>query len=197
MIIRHARDSDAEQLESFDLGASGSWLDEVAEIVAGLVAWRSDPHAEHRDRQVIVAVTDGHVVGVTAHERLVRSGGRVWNDHRYLMVTAVRGDQQRTGLARLLVESVLADLRSRGCTRSRMMSGSFPGLSGSKKPDAGRFGGFVMSPVSTTGSRGAVSVFDVLRGFAWRDLSVDVEFLHHQSLLRHALFSGPFDSRAR
>ncbi len=31
------------------------------------------------------------------------------------MVTAVRGDQQRTGLARLLVESVLADLRSTGC----------------------------------------------------------------------------------
>jgi GNAT superfamily N-acetyltransferase len=116
VILRHARD-DAEQFESFDLGASGSWLDEVAEIIAGLVAWRSDPHAEHRDRQVIVAVTDSHVVGVTAHERLARSGGRVWNDHRYLMVTAVRGDQQRTGLARLLVESVLADLRSRGVSR--------------------------------------------------------------------------------
>ncbi len=115
MIIRQARPSDAEQFESFDLGASGSWLDEVAEIVAGLVAWRSDPHAEHQDRQVVVAVRDGHVVGVTAHERLTRSDGRVWNDHRYLMVTAVRGDQQRTGLARLLVESVLADLRSTGC----------------------------------------------------------------------------------
>lgn len=115
MIIRHARDSDAEQFESFDLGDSGLWLDEVAEIVAGLVAWRSDPHAEQRDRQVIVAVTDSRIVGVTAHERLARSGGRVWNDHRYLMVTAVRGDQQRTGLARLLVESVLADLGSRGC----------------------------------------------------------------------------------
>ena len=115
VIIRHARDSDAEQFESFDLGDSGLWLDEVAEIVAGLVAWRSDPHAEQRDRQVIVAVTDSRIVGVTAHERLARSGGRVWNDHRYLMVTAVRGDEQRTGLARLLDESVLADLGSRGC----------------------------------------------------------------------------------
>ncbi|MEP1123598.1 MAG: GNAT family N-acetyltransferase [Ilumatobacter sp.] len=64
---------------------------------------------------MVVAVTDGHVVGVTAHERLGRSGGRVWNHHRYLMVTAVRGDQQRTGLARQLVESVLADLASTGC----------------------------------------------------------------------------------
>lgn len=115
MILRHARDSDAEQFESFDLGASGPWLDEVAEIVAGLVAWRSDPFAEQRDRQVIVATADGHIVGVTAHERLARSGGRVWNDHRYLMVTAVCGNQQRTGLARLLVESVMADLRSTGC----------------------------------------------------------------------------------
>lgn len=115
MILRHARDSDAEQFQSFDLGRSGSWLDEVSEIVAGLVAWRSDPHAEHLDRQVIVAVKEGDVVGVSAHERLARSDGRVWNEHRYLMVTAVRGDQQRAGLARLLVESVLADLRSTGC----------------------------------------------------------------------------------
>lgn len=90
MIIRHARDRDAEQFESFDRGGSGSWIDEVAEIVAGLIAWRSDPHVAHLDRQVIVAVTDGHVVGVTAHERLGRSGGRVWNDHRYLMVCGAR-----------------------------------------------------------------------------------------------------------
>ncbi len=115
MIFRHARDSDADQLESFDLGGSGPWLDEVAEIVAGLIAWRSDPHVAQLDRQVIVAATDGQVVAVAAHERLERSGGQVWANHRYLMVTAVRGDQQRTGLARLLVESVLADLASNEC----------------------------------------------------------------------------------
>ena len=115
MIIRHARDSDAEQFESFELGGSSPWLDEVAEIVAGLIAWRSDPHVAQLDRQVVVAVTDGSVVGVVAHERLARSGGRAWDNHRYLMVAAVRGDQQRSGLARLLVESVLADLASTGC----------------------------------------------------------------------------------
>jgi hypothetical protein len=35
VIIRHARDSDAEQFESFDLGGSGPWIDEAAEIVSG------------------------------------------------------------------------------------------------------------------------------------------------------------------
>lgn len=115
MIVRHARDSDAEQLQSFEMGAASLWVDEVSEIVAGLLEWRSDPGARNRDRQVIVAVSDGYVVGVTANERLARSDGRVWNEHRYLMVTAVRSDEQRGGVARLLVESVLADLRSAGC----------------------------------------------------------------------------------
>lgn len=115
MIIRHARNSDDEQFQSFDMGDSSLWLDEVSEFVSGLLDWRSDPEAEHQDRRVIVAVADDRVVGVTAHERLAGSAGRVWNDHRYLMVTAVRPECQRTGLARRIVESVLADLRSTGC----------------------------------------------------------------------------------
>lgn len=115
MIIRHARDSDAEQLETFDVGSSGPWLDEVSEIIGGLLAWRSDPDAGRRDRQVIVAVVGDRIVGVTANERLVSRSGQVWDFHRYLMVTAVRRDQQRTGLARLLIESTLVDLRAGGC----------------------------------------------------------------------------------
>ena len=35
-------------------------------------------------------------------------------EHRYLMVTAVRNDQRRTGLARHLIESVLDDLADHG-----------------------------------------------------------------------------------
>lgn len=115
MIIRHAHDSDADQLETFDVGQSSPWLDEVAEIVGGLLAWRSDPAAARRDRQVIVAVVGSRVVGVTANERLSSSGGQIWNDHRYLMVTAVRRDQRRSGVARVLIESTLAELRAQGC----------------------------------------------------------------------------------
>jgi GNAT superfamily N-acetyltransferase len=115
VILRHARDNDAEQLDTFDVGGSSEWLDEVSEIVSGLLAWRSEPSASPLDRQVVVAVEDGRVVGVTAHERVADNGGRVWSEHRYLMVTAVRADQQRSGLARLLVESTIADMRSLGC----------------------------------------------------------------------------------
>lgn len=46
---------------------------------------------------------------MAAHVRLVGADGRSVPDHRYLMVTAVRADQQRTGLAQRLVESVLVD----------------------------------------------------------------------------------------
>ncbi len=115
MIIGDASNSGDEEFQSFDVGDASLWLDEVYEFVSGLLDWRSDPEAEHQDRRVIVAVADDRVVGVTAHERLAGSAGRVWNDHRYLMVTAVRPECQRTGLAWLIVESVLADLRSTGC----------------------------------------------------------------------------------
>ena len=57
---------------------------------------------------------DGESVAVAAHVRLVRTDGRSMPAHRYLMVTAVRADQQRAGLAQHLVESVLVDLRSQG-----------------------------------------------------------------------------------
>jgi len=115
VILRHARDDDAEQLDSFDVGGATAWLDEVSGIVCGLPSWRSEPSAVHRDRQVLVAVEDGRIVGIIAHECVVSDGGRVWTEYRYLMVTAVRVDQQRSGLARLLVESVISEMRSQGC----------------------------------------------------------------------------------
>lgn len=115
VILRHAHDDDADQLDTFDVGGTSEWLDEVSEIVGGLLAWRSERAAAPRDRQVLVAVEDGRVVGVTAHERVARNGGRIWSEYRYLMVTAVRADQQRSGLARHLVESTIADMRSLGC----------------------------------------------------------------------------------
>ena len=115
VILRHATDDDAEALNSFDVGdTSIPWLAEVAEIVAGLLGWRSDPAATDEDRQVVIAERDGELVAVAAHVRLVGADGRSMPDHRYLMVTAVRADQQRTGLAQRLVETVLVDLRSQG-----------------------------------------------------------------------------------
>jgi GNAT superfamily N-acetyltransferase len=115
VILRHATDDDADALESFDVGdTSVAWLGEVAEIVGGLLGWRSDPDAADEDRQVVVMERDGELVAVAAHVRLVRTDGRSMPAHRYLMVTAVRADRQRTGLAQHLVESVLADLRSQG-----------------------------------------------------------------------------------
>ncbi|MFT5978519.1 MAG: GNAT superfamily N-acetyltransferase [Candidatus Azotimanducaceae bacterium] len=115
VILRHAHDDDAEQLDTLDVGGSSEWLDEVSGIVSGVLAWRSEAAAAPRDRQVVVAVEDGRVVGVTAHERVASSGGRVWSEYRYLMVTAVRADQQRSGLARFLVEAAIAEMRSLGC----------------------------------------------------------------------------------
>jgi len=115
VILRHATDADAEALNSFDVGdTSIPWIAEVAEIVAGLLGWRSDPAATDEDRQVVIAERDGELVAVAAHVRLVGADGRSMPDHRYLMVTAVRAGQQRTGLAQHLVESVLVDLRSQG-----------------------------------------------------------------------------------
>lgn len=41
VILRHARDDDADELESFDVGDSTDWRNEVSEIVRGLVTCRT------------------------------------------------------------------------------------------------------------------------------------------------------------
>ena len=115
MKLRHASDGDRDALESFALGdTNAQWFREIEEIVAGLLGWRSDPDAIDEDRQVVVAENDGQIVAVAAHVRLVDTAGISMPEHRYLMVTAVRNDQRRTGLARHLIESVLDDLADHG-----------------------------------------------------------------------------------
>ena len=115
VILRRATATDAASLHAFDIGDTPSaWMAEVAEIVSGLIAWQADAAHTELDRQVVVLTDAGDVVAVAAHERQWNETGSVFEHHRYLMVTAVRADRQRHGLARLLVESVLADLQASG-----------------------------------------------------------------------------------
>ena len=68
MILRDATSDDDTSLESFDLGNVRSpWLDEVAEIVSGLVGWRDDVEQTSLDRQIVIADDDGEIVAVAAH----------------------------------------------------------------------------------------------------------------------------------
>ena len=122
MILRPARAGDEGELESFDLGVVFSpWLDEVREIVSGLVAWQGDREHSEFDRQVIVAESGGAIVAVAAHECLESAAGRPLIDHRYLMVVAVRTDQQRSGVGNVLAESVPSRMRSDGAQTVRWL----------------------------------------------------------------------------
>ncbi len=115
MIIRSAVDADDAELKSFDTEASTVWEREADEVVAGLLRWRSEPQAGPQDRRVIVAIEHNAIVAVTAHLCLVRSDGRIRLSDRYLLVTAVHPAHRRAGIARTLIESVIADLHSSGC----------------------------------------------------------------------------------
>jgi len=115
VILRDATVDDQSTLEVFDVGdASSPWLNEVAEIVHGLIAWRANPEASNEDRRVVVAVDGDTIEGVAAHTRLLDEHGRAMPAHRYLIVVAVTADRQRTGHARYLVESILAQLQDDG-----------------------------------------------------------------------------------
>ena len=115
MILRHATIVDGPALESFDLGDTRSpWLDEVAEILSGLIAWRDDAEQTPFDRQVVIADDDGEIVAVAAHERIEHGRLGPLAEHRYLMVVAVRADRQRSGVARVLTESVLSEMQRDG-----------------------------------------------------------------------------------
>lgn len=115
MILRDATAADAAALESFDLGGQPSaWLDEVAEIVSGLVGWQHDEDHRGLDRRVIVAEIDGAIVAVTAHERVEHGMLGPLAEHRYVMVVAVRADHRRTGIGTVLFESALAEMQREG-----------------------------------------------------------------------------------
>lgn len=90
--FRYLEDSDAGVLDALDVGGASPWLEEVAEIVAGLWAWRDDPSRAGFDRQVIVVEVDGEIDGVAAHERLEHERFGVMADHRYLMIVAIRSE---------------------------------------------------------------------------------------------------------
>ncbi len=123
MNLREATDEDSLTLEAFDVGdASSPWLNEVAEIVHGLVAWRSDPGASEEHRRVVVAEHDDEIVALAAHMDVINQHGQAMRAHRYLVVVAVRADQRRNGSATYLTESILADLQATGVPRS---SGSY------------------------------------------------------------------------
>ena len=112
MILRNATTDDGAALEAFDLGDIRSqWLDEVAEIVSGLIAWRDDAEHLPLDRQVVIADDDGEIVAVAAHERLEHERLGPLAEHRYLLVVAVRADHQRSGVARVLSESLLSEMQ--------------------------------------------------------------------------------------
>lgn len=114
MLIRPARASDADALAGYEYPGHEPWIDEVVEIVHGLLAWRDSTLADDFDRQVLVLEDDdGGVVGVCAHEA-TDNGQRVFVAHRYLMVTAVWPGFERRGVARSLVTSVVADLQRSG-----------------------------------------------------------------------------------
>ena len=114
MILRDSTAADDAALALFDPGSGTPWLDEVVEIVDGLIAWRDDPAELAFDRRVVVAENDGQIVAVAAHERLEHERAGVLSAHRYLMVVAVRQDDQRTGLARAITEAVFAEMQSDG-----------------------------------------------------------------------------------
>jgi GNAT superfamily N-acetyltransferase len=114
VILRDATAADDAALASFDLGSGTPWLEEVIEIVDGLIAWRDDPAERAFDRRVVVAEDDDEIIAVAAHERLEHERVGVLSAHRYLMVVAVRHDRQRTGLARTITEAVITELQSDG-----------------------------------------------------------------------------------
>lgn len=114
MRLRRVHADDFPALHHFPLGPSGSsWLTEVTELVSSLPGWLHSIEAIDRDRHVLV-LDDGEIIGVAAHEAVVDEFGRIHPAHRYLMVTAIRDDRRRQGLARMLVESVIVDIQRRG-----------------------------------------------------------------------------------
>lgn len=121
MILREATEEDARALDSFDSGSGTPWLDEVVEIVDGLLRWRDDPTQVDFDRQVIVAEIDGEVVAVAAHERMEHERIGVLIEHRYLMVVAVRTGHQGSGLGRAVTEAIFAEMQADGVRSVRWL----------------------------------------------------------------------------
>jgi ribosomal protein S18 acetylase RimI-like enzyme len=115
VILRDAAQSDEAELQDFDLGAPPTiWLDEVSEILSGLIAWRDDETQADLDRLVIVGDINGEMVAVAAHECSEHDRHGPLAAERYLMVVAVRSDHRQDGIATTLAESIIADMQRSG-----------------------------------------------------------------------------------
>ncbi len=141
MIFRRAEAEDQEALQQFDLGTANSlWLREVREIVQDLLTWRDVGAPIELDRQVDVIEIERTIVAVAAHERTVHDRFGAQAAHRYLMVTAVRPDYQRRGLARAIIESVFVEQSEQGVQTFRWLvhPGNAPSLAFNARtfPDA-------------------------------------------------------------
>ena len=115
VILRDAGRGDEPALQQFDLGEQRTvWLNEVSEILSGLIAWRDDEQRADLDRRVIVADVNGEIIAVAANERTEHPQQGPLVDVRYLMVIAVRHDQRRGGIAKALAESIIAEMQHDG-----------------------------------------------------------------------------------
>jgi Acetyltransferase (GNAT) family len=114
--VRSFAASYAARVAAIDIGQGNErWRTEVREIVAGLPGWVADPGSTELDRRVVVLIDDDdEIVGVSAHEATRTESGRIYIEHRYLMVTAVTQARQRRGLAMILARSVILSMRSNG-----------------------------------------------------------------------------------
>jgi len=118
VILREATDADAEAIETLDLGAASTpSLDEVREILTGLIRWQRDIDHAVIDRRVVVADVDGQIAAVAAYEYSINERTtEPYVGYRYLMVVAVDAGRQRSGIARVLLESVFTEMAMEGVT---------------------------------------------------------------------------------
>lgn len=118
VILREATDEDAGAIEKLNLGgASTPSLDEVREILSGLMRWQRDAERAVLDRRVVVADVDGQIVAVAAYEYLIHEAtGAPYPNYRYLMVVAVHAGHRRSGVARFLLESLFTEMAMEGVT---------------------------------------------------------------------------------
>jgi GNAT superfamily N-acetyltransferase len=130
VIFRNAQSAVANQIDNFRIGdTSHDYLDEVTEIVHGLLEWRDDPTRCDLDRQVVVLTDDNNtIIAVAAHERIEHERLGPLTNHRYLMITVIRHDHQRTGLGQLLIDSILNDLQQQGTRTIRWRTPPQPTL---------------------------------------------------------------------
>jgi ribosomal protein S18 acetylase RimI-like enzyme len=109
--LRSAQLDDVAAIAHLDLGAAHDpWLNEVREILSGVVSWSRSPLDQELDRQVVVVCEGDLLVGVVAHELIQDRDHRVRRHERYVMVAAIAARHQRNGLATAMLNSVFNNM---------------------------------------------------------------------------------------